>query len=99
MSKITVYLTKANSGVAPYQLTRGVVLKNRGVVLKNRGVVLKKRCWNAVPIPNKKEDCTKYFEHKVSIRLQEFPHWIFLLHCRLLTRSAKLSVATTSVRS
>ena len=92
MSKITVYLTKANSGVAPYQLTRGVVLKNRGVVLK-------KRCWNAVPIPNKKEDCTKYFEHKVSIRLQEFPHWIFLLHCRLLTRSANLSVATTSVRS
>jgi len=85
MSKITVYLTKANSGVAPYQLTRGVVLK--------------KRCWNAVPIPNKKEDCSKYFEHKVSIRLQEFPHWIFLLHCRLLTRSANLSVATTSVRS
>jgi len=85
MSKITVYLTKANSGVTPYQLTRGVVLK--------------KRCWNAVPIPNKKEDCTKYFEHKVSIRLQEFPHWIFLLHCRLLTRSANLSVATTSVRS
>ena len=35
----------------------------------------------------------------VSIRLQEFPHWIFLFHCRLLTSSANLRVASTSVRS
>jgi len=26
--------------------------------------------------------------NKVSIRLQEFPRWIFLFHCRLLTSSA-----------
>jgi len=27
--------------------------------------------------------------NEVSIRLQEFPHWIFLLHCKLLTSSAE----------
>jgi len=37
--------------------------------------------------------------NKVSIRLQEFPHWIFLFHCRLLTSSANLRVAGTYVRS
>jgi len=36
---------------------------------------------------------------KVSILLQEFPHWIFVFHCRLLTRSAILRVASTSVKS
>jgi len=34
----------------------------------------------------------------VSIRLQEFPHCIFLFHGRLLTSSANLRVASTSVR-
>jgi len=33
------------------------------------------------------------------MRLQEFPHWIFLFHCRLLTSSANLRVTITSVRS
>ena len=37
--------------------------------------------------------------NKVSIRLQEFPAWTFLFHCRLLTSSANLRVASTSVRS
>jgi len=37
--------------------------------------------------------------NKVSIRLQEFPHWIFLFHCRLLTSNANLRVAGTSMRS
>ena len=35
----------------------------------------------------------------VIIRLQEFPHWVFLFHCRLLTSSANLRVSSTSVRS
>jgi len=35
----------------------------------------------------------------VSIRLQEFPHWIFLSHCRLATSSANLRVTITTVRS
>ena len=52
------------------------------------------RYGNAVPTPTKKED-----SNKVSIRLQEFPNWIVLFHCRLLTRSANLRVASTSVRS
>jgi len=33
---------------------------------------------------------------KVSIRVQEFPHWIFLFHCRLSTSSADLRAAGTS---
>jgi len=37
--------------------------------------------------------------NKVSIRLQKFPHWIFLSHCRLATSSANLCVSITSVRS
>jgi len=37
--------------------------------------------------------------NKVSIRLQEIPHWIFLFHRRLSTSCANLRVATTSVRS
>ena len=37
--------------------------------------------------------------NKVSIPLHEFPHWIFRYHCRLLTSSADLRVASTSVRS
>jgi len=37
--------------------------------------------------------------NKVSIRLQEFPRSTFLFHCRLLTSSANLRVASTSVRS
>jgi len=36
---------------------------------------------------------------KVSILLQEVPHWILLFHCRLLNSSANLRVASTSVRS
>ena len=36
---------------------------------------------------------------KVSIRLQEFLHWIFLFHCRFMTSTANLRVASTSVRS
>jgi len=31
----------------------------------------------------------------LSILLQEFPYWIFLFHCRLLTSSANLRVAST----
>jgi len=34
----------------------------------------------------------------VSIRLQEFPHWIFLSHCRLLTSSANLRVTTVRLQ-
>jgi len=41
------------------------------VVHKSTGAVLKKRCGNAVPTPNKKEDCTKC-SNKVSIRSQHF---------------------------
>jgi len=37
--------------------------------------------------------------NKVSVCLQELLHWIFLFHCRLLTSSANLHVARTSVRS
>jgi len=36
--------------------------------------------------------------NKVSIPLQEFLHWIFLSHCRLVTSSANLRVTITSVR-
>jgi len=36
--------------------------------------------------------------NKLSIRLQRFQHWTFLFHPRLLTSSAKLGVASTSVR-
>jgi len=36
---------------------------------------------------------------KVSIRLQEFLHWIFLFHCRFLTSSANLPVGRTPVKS
>jgi len=35
----------------------------------------------------------------VRIRLQEFPHWIFLFHYRLLSSSANLRVTITYVRS
>ena len=35
----------------------------------------------------------------MSIRLQEFPHWIFLSPCGLLTSNANLRVASTSVWS
>jgi len=31
--------------------------------------------------------------------LQEFTHWIFLFHCKLLTSSANLRVTIISVRS
>jgi len=37
--------------------------------------------------------------NEVSIRLQEFPQWIFLFHCRLLNSSANLRVVRTYVRS
>jgi len=37
--------------------------------------------------------------NEVRIRLKEFPHWIFLFHCTLLTSSASLRVASTSVSS
>jgi len=37
--------------------------------------------------------------NKVSICLLELLHWIFLFHCRLLTSSENLRVASTSVRS
>jgi len=57
-----------------------------------RDVVLKRRCGKAETAPNS--------SNKVSIRLQEFPHWIFLFHWkhldfsletyRLLTNSANL---------
>jgi len=33
------------------------------------------------------------------IRLQKFPHWIFVFHGRFLTSSANLRVTITSVRS
>jgi len=36
--------------------------------LAGRGVLLKKEVWNAVPAKHKER----------LIRLQEFPHWIFL---------------------
>ena len=41
---------------------------------------------------------TKFFLHyceTLSIRLQGFPHWIFLFHHRLLTSSANLRIAST----
>jgi len=37
--------------------------------------------------------------NEARIRLKEFPYWIFLFHCRLLTSSANLRVVSTSVRS
>jgi len=37
--------------------------------------------------------------NEVSICLQELLHWIFLFHCKLLTSSENLNVASTSVRS
>jgi len=36
---------------------------------------------------------------KVCILLQEFPHWIFVFHCTLLTSSAILRVVSTTVQS
>jgi len=33
------------------------------------------------------------------IHLQEFPHWIFLFHCRLLSGSADLHATITSMGS
>jgi len=59
-------------------------------LFKNRygNAVLKKRCGhavyqytlpgNAVPTPNKKTEPNS--SNKVSIRLQEFPHWILFFH-------------------
>jgi len=37
--------------------------------------------------------------NEARIRLKEFPYWIFLFHCRLLTSSANLRVVSTSVIS
>ena len=71
-----------------------------------QGCSAKKEVWEGVPtacvigVPTPiKRKTAPNSSNKVSIRLQEFPHWIFLLHCRLLTNSAKLCVASTSVRS
>ena len=46
-----------------------------------------------------KREATPNSSNKVSICLQELLPWIFLFHCRVLTSSANLYVASTSVRS
>ena len=53
--------------------------------------------WSAkkAPFPHQiKRKTAPNSSNKVSICLQEFPHWIFLFHCRILTSSAKKSVRT-----
>jgi len=51
-----------------------------------------------MPTPNKMKTAPN-ISNEVRIRLKEFPHWITLFHCRLLTSSANLRVTSTSVRS
>jgi len=52
----------------------------------------------AVGTAHQIKDCIND-SNKVSICLQEFPHWIFLFHCRLLSSSGNLRVTITCVRS
>jgi len=66
---------------------------------KPRGEVLHKRYGNAVHTPNIKKKTAPTCSNKGSIHLQKFPQWIFLFRCRLLTSSANLRVASTSVTS
>jgi len=65
---------------------------------KPSGAVLKRGVGTPFPHQIKRKTASNN-SNKVSIRLQEFPHWIFLFHYRLLTRSANLRVTITSVRS
>jgi len=62
------------------------------------GCSAKNRRENAV-LPPMKRNTAPNTSNKLSIRLQEFLHWIFLSHCRLLTSSANPRVTITSVRS
>jgi len=55
-------------------------------------------CGNAV-LPPIKRNTAPNSSNKVSIRRQEFLHWIFLSQCRLLISSADLRVTNTSMRS
>jgi len=64
-------------------------------VFLTSGVVLKKRCGNVVPHQITRKTALNS-SNEVSIRLQEFPHWIFLFHSRRLTSSANVRVASTS---
>jgi len=53
-----------------------------------------------MPFPHQiKRKAAPNSSNKASICLQELLHWIFLFHCRLLTSSANLHVASTSMRS
>ena len=52
------------------------------------------------PFPHQiKRKATPNSSKNVSICLQELLHWIFLFHCRLLSNSSKMHVASTFVRS
>jgi len=64
-----------------------------------RGVVLKKKKEETPFQYQTKRKTVPNSSNKVSIRLQEFQHWNFPFHRRLLTSSANLRVASTSVRS
>jgi len=75
----------------PFPYAKSVVLYQE-CSAKKRGV--------GIPFPHQiKRKATPNSLNKVSIFLQELPHWMFLFHCRLLTSSANLHVTSTSVRS
>ena len=68
-------------------------------VVMCKSVVLKKETWECHSHTKIKRKATPNSLNRVSIYLQELLHWIFLFHWRLLTSSANLRVASTSVRS
>jgi len=67
-------------------------------VVMCKSVMLKRDVGMLFPHQMKRK-ATPKSSNKVSISLQLLLHWILLFHCRLLTSSASLHVASTSVRS
>ena len=65
-------------------------------IVENQGCSAKKESGGtALPYQIKGKNARNSF---VSIRLQNFPYWIFQFHCRIVTSSVNLRGASTSVR-
>ena len=92
--QISVSAIDTTSSLHQVYLCTSLCWKNVLVIM---GVVWKKEVWERPSHNKRKEDCPNS-SNKVSIRLREFSHWIFLFQCRLLTNNANLRVASTSVR-
>ena len=76
---------------------RRLQAKHTNSKIYNQGCSAEKSVGTAFSHEIKRKTATNSSK-KVSTRLQKFPHWIFLFHCKLLTSSANLRVASTSMR-